>query len=315
MRRISNSGRRRRRHSFAGEILLEWAAEQTTEITTELINREFLPRSAEPGARSTKHGVCAAVDAYSVMALARYEANDIVANSRKNPLEAWRRLQNRDDPTTGGRKRNLLRTIVSPGRCSLLELQAGTERWESYVSRYEKKLKDKMDDEIKLTGLEALVPEELEKHLILNSNRLRTFEGARLEVVTYVEAKFSLRIRDSKPSDTGARGHSDPMDVDAVNSLSRLAKEKDRRVRAMGVLSAVEHIFNETAMHAKAQASNRMAKANRASHGPRVSPHSQAKARVKRTRENPKGKSKGTKSLNQGAKGLHKGTSKSGLRS
>ena len=71
----------------------------------------------------------------------------------------------------------------------------------------------------------------------------------------------------------------------------------------MGVLSAVEHIFNETAMHAKAQASNRMEKANRASHGPRV----RAKERVKRTREKSKGKSKGTKSANQGAKGLHKG--------
>ena len=64
-----------------------------------------------------------------------------------------------------------------------------------------------------------LVPEELEKHLIFNSNRLRTFEGARLETVTYVEARFGLRIRDSKPGDTGARGHSDPMDIDAVNSL------------------------------------------------------------------------------------------------
>ena len=52
-----------------------------------------------------------------------------------------------------------------------------------------------MDDEIKLAGLEALVPEELEKHLILNSNRLRTFAGARLEIVTYyMEAKFGLRI-------------------------------------------------------------------------------------------------------------------------
>ena len=29
-----------------------------------------------------------------------------------------------------------------------------------------------------------------------------------------------MRIRDSKPSDIGSRGHSDPMDVDAVNSLS-----------------------------------------------------------------------------------------------
>ena len=78
------------------------------------------------------------------------------------------------------------------------------------MSRYEKKMKDKM---------EALVPEELEQHLILNSNRLRTFEDARLEVVTYVEANFGLRIRDSKPSDTSTREHSDPMDDDAVNSF------------------------------------------------------------------------------------------------
>ena len=78
------------------------------------------------------------------------------------------------------------------------------ERWESDVSRYEKKMKDKLDDEIKLAGLESLVPEELEKHLILNSNRLRTFEDARLAVVTYVEAKFGLRIRDANPSDTGS---------------------------------------------------------------------------------------------------------------
>ena len=63
------------------------------------------------------------------------------------------------------------------------------------MSRYEKKMKDKLDDEIKLVSLESLVPEELEKHLILNSNRLRTFEEARLEIVTYVEAKFGFRIR------------------------------------------------------------------------------------------------------------------------
>ena len=152
----------------------------------------------------------------ALVALTSFEANDTVANSRKNPLEAWQRLQKRYDPTTGGRKRNLLRTIISPGRCSLLELQAVIERWESYVSRYEKKLKDKMDDEIKLAGLEALVPEELEKHLILNSNRLRTFEDARLEIVTYVEAKFGVRIRDSKPSDTGARGSTWTQDMQPI---------------------------------------------------------------------------------------------------
>ena len=44
-----------------------------------------------------------------------------------------------------------------------------------------------------------------------------------------LEAKFGLRIRDSKPSDTGARGHSDPMEV-GRSVLSRLAKEKGHRV-------------------------------------------------------------------------------------
>ena len=37
------------------------------------------------------------------------------------------------------------------------------------MSQYEKMLKNKMNDEMKLAGLEALVPEELEKHPILNS--------------------------------------------------------------------------------------------------------------------------------------------------
>ena len=146
----------------------------------------------------------------ALMALTSYEANDIVANSRRNPLEAWRRLQKRYDPTTGGRKRNLFSSGTS----------SGDRTMGSCVSRCQKTLKDKSDDEVNLAGLEALVLEELEKHLILNSNHLRTFADARLEIVTCVEAKFGWRIRDSMPSDTGSRAHCDPTDADAVNSLS-----------------------------------------------------------------------------------------------
>ena len=228
------------------EKMLEWAAEQTIEITTTAIYLEFLwsETNVDRGVQNLEFVLQQMHTA--LMALTIYDANDIVANSQK-----------RYDPTTGGRNRNLLRTIISPERCSLLELQAGIERWESYVSRHEKKMKDKMGDEINLAGLEALVPEELEKHLILNSNRLRTFEDARLGVVTHVEAKFGLRIRDSNEI---------PWML-MRSTLSRLVKEKGHRVRVMGVLSAVEHIFNETAMHARAQASNRLARAIRASHG------------------------------------------------
>ena len=207
---------------FAGvikesEMMLEWAAEQTIEITTTAVDLEFLPTDANVDRGVQNPEFVLQQMHTALMALMSYEANDIVANSRKNK---------RHDPTTGGRKRNLLRTIISSGRCSLLELQAWIERWESCMSRYEQKLKDKLDDEIKLASLEALVPEELEMHLILNSNRLRTFEDARLEVLTCVEAKFGLRIRDSKPSDTGSRGPIDPMDVGAVNSLSLFWQRK-----------------------------------------------------------------------------------------
>ena len=91
---------------FAGvikesEMMLGWAAEQTTEITTELINREFLPiaTNQERGVQNLEF-VLQQMHA-ALMALTSYEANDRVANSRKNPLEAWRRLLKRYDPTTG----------------------------------------------------------------------------------------------------------------------------------------------------------------------------------------------------------------------
>ena len=122
---------------FAGvikesQMMLEWAAEQTIEITTTAIDLEFLPSET-----NVDRGV----------------------QNLQFVLQQMHTV-----PTTGGRKRNLLRTIISPGRCSHLEFQAEIERWESYVSRFEKKLKEKLDEEMKLAGLETLVPEELEKH-------------------------------------------------------------------------------------------------------------------------------------------------------
>ena len=70
----------------------------------------------------------------------------------------------------------------------------------------------------------------------------------------------------------------------------------------MGVLSAVEHIFNEIAVQARTLASNRQAKTIKASHGPRVSPQSQAMERVKKTMDNFEGKSQGTEGAIQVSK-------------
>ena len=79
------------------------------------------------------------------------------------------------------------------------------------------------------------------------------------------------------------------------NQLSLLPKEKDHRVRAMGVLSAVEQSYG---------------KGTRSKSWSKSEPSFSSKGKSK---EN-KGKSIGTKNANQGAKGSHKGkTSKTGL--
>ena len=174
---------------FAGviqesEMMVEWLAEQEAEIKTELIDLEFLPTSTHKDRGvQTLSSCCSRGKRYSWLSQVVRQLTLSSTRGRTRWWQ-WRRLQKRYDPTTGGSKRNMLRTIMSPARSSLLELQAGIERWESCASCNEKKMKDKLDDEVKLAGLEAMVLEGLEKHLILKTNRVRTFEDARLEIVT-----------------------------------------------------------------------------------------------------------------------------------
>ena len=77
------------------------------------------------------------------------------------------------------------------------------------------------------------------------------------------------------------------MDIQRLerSTLSRQSKEKGHPFPVWCVLSAMEHIFNETAMQARTQASKRQANAIKASHGPSVSPQSQAQEKVKKTME------------------------------
>ena len=78
---------------FAGviknfEMMLEWSAEQATEITTTAIDLEFLPTvtNVERGVQNLE---CVLQQMHTaLMAPTSYEARDTVANSRKNPL--WR---------------------------------------------------------------------------------------------------------------------------------------------------------------------------------------------------------------------------------
>ena len=81
------------RRSWRGQL-------KSTEITAKLINREFLltATNQERGVQNLE--VVLQQMHTALMAPTSCEANDMVSNSRKNPLEAWRRLQKRYDPTS-----------------------------------------------------------------------------------------------------------------------------------------------------------------------------------------------------------------------
>ena len=73
------------------------------------------------------------------------------------------------------------------------------------------------------------------------------------------------------------------------STLFRLAREKRRRVQMAGALRVAVLTINATAVHAKARASNLLAKASRpASHGPRVRAKEEARKTRERPQENPK---------------------------
>ena len=170
-------------------------------------------------------------------------------------------------------------------------------------------MRDKLDDEIKLAGLEASVREELEKHLILGSNRLRTFEDASLEIVTYVEAKFGLRIRDPKPSDTGSRGLSGPMDVE-VNSLSSGKGKGSSSPRDGCSEKCGGALFQRDCNARESTGKQSFGKGKQSKSWSK----SEGKGNSKENKGKSEGKSKGTKGAIQGAKGSHKGkTSNTGL--
>eukprot|EP00973_Karenia_brevis_P013300 1806566-Karenia_brevis.AAC.1 len=62
------------------------------------------------------------------------ESDDLVRNAGRLGiacgLEAWRILVRRWDPLTAGRARNLLKSIMTAGRCTMDQMQEALERWE-----------------------------------------------------------------------------------------------------------------------------------------------------------------------------------------
>ena len=144
---------------FAGvikesEMMVAWAAEEVTEISTELIDRDFLPTATnqERGVQNLEFVFTA--DAYNAYGSHELRGERHCCQLAEESIGGM--------ATTAEEIRPYNRKEGRETFFALSFLRDDALFW-NYVLQYEKMLKNKINDEIKLAGLEALAPEELEK--------------------------------------------------------------------------------------------------------------------------------------------------------
>ena len=99
------------------------------------------------------------------------ESFDIVMSAAgDHAFERWRKLHGRWNPYTAGRARSLLREILSPTQVKLLKLMGAIEKMEDLVRRYSSRRDAQgnahsLAEDIRMSSLEALLPDDLEKHV------------------------------------------------------------------------------------------------------------------------------------------------------
>ena len=117
---------------------LEWAEEQTAPIDSVDVaaafgdpdDHDFIPGLADKQQQLFM----------VLQQLCEKEAFDLVTNCGKSQgLEAWRKLNRRYDPSTGGRKRTLLKHILSPTRVKFEDLSGALEKWMDSIRMYERR--------------------------------------------------------------------------------------------------------------------------------------------------------------------------------
>ena len=135
-------------------------------------------------------------------------------------VAGWRLSQ--VDPASGGRRKNLLRAVLQPGRSSMEELSASQEKWEDLVRRCERSRDTHgraapFTDDIKQEALAALVSQELERHLPMNAGRLSSCKLTQNNVRLFLETRLGHKLREPQVVPTRQKGEGDSMDVDSFH--------------------------------------------------------------------------------------------------
>ena len=202
------------------EMAMAWAEDETDPISNAAIAAEF--GSTNPAQETIEDIDAKDAQLYAVLqTLCEKEAFTLVRSAGKgHGLEAWRRLCKRFDPSTGGRRRALLKGVLSPNRCGKIEeLSAAVENWEEQVRQYENRRKadgtrPTLDEDIKISILESICPTEVERHLQLNQARFADYQEVRKELSAYLETRVGLKLKGGSTDSGGPQ----PMDIGAFGS-------------------------------------------------------------------------------------------------
>ena len=137
---------------------------------------------------------------------------------------------------TGGECTHLISSHLSPPQAKLPELMDAIERMEDLVIRYCGRRDAPVNahtlaEDIRRSKLEALLLDDLEKHVQLNRAKLTSYAVLREEHNTYCECTGHTHARKSKPKGPPHPGEDDPMT--SVHSLkARAIKDiKDSKTR------------------------------------------------------------------------------------
>ena len=213
--------------------LLEWVAEQETEVSELDVDEdtwEHLPCTVPELSNQIYH---------LLINFTEEETYDLLTSNiglRGNGLDAWRRMHKRWDPAVAGRSRKLLRMITSPKQAQMKNCLRAIQQWKQLLVRYERRRDEsgnrrKLPEDIKLSASEALLPKELEDHLLYNKNRLKTYEESELEVMNILELKLGESV-----GEQGADGDVNAFDArgcfncgDSRHFCQRLPEERQRK--------------------------------------------------------------------------------------
>ena len=152
-------------------------------------------------------------------ALTDGESFDVVTSAGGDQgFGSWRKLHKRWCTHTAGRARSLLRVILSPPRAKLLELMGAIQRMEDLVRRCgggrdAQGNPHTFADDVRMRSPEALVLDDLEKHVQLNRARLDVEKSK-----TYCECRGHARARSTEPKGPSHPGGDDPMESGALGN-------------------------------------------------------------------------------------------------